>query len=318
MYNNDQKLQFIESLVNDGASKQGYIILFKKTYAKMEKIFDKDICEMNYNELKTGIALLGSRDIKSIAWNISRLKQYVDWCIVNGKSKSLENHLELIFPQDIDNSYIFKREMLKNPEHLEDVLDVVYAPIEYMNLTNMYRIYMWLLYEGLTNTEAVSLKRNDIDLENGIITVDKRKIKVHPIFKDLLELTVPEDKLIKRNKNGEEKFHKLCDTDLVLRTFIYTIINREKQFGSRITEFNLKYKNETGEYIRLSPTRIYESGLYYRWYQLELNNEDIPYEDYVETDMEGKDYVIGNKYVFTDKLKDIKIAYSMWKKAFDY
>jgi hypothetical protein len=317
MYNENQKLQFINSLNEDEKGKESYKILFKKLYNKAESDFDKDISEMNYDELKISIASLGSRDIKSIAWNISRLKQYVDWCIINGKTNILENHLALISASEIDNSYVFEREMLKSPEHLADVLDVVYPPVEELHFMNMYRIYFWLLYEGFTNEEAVILRRDEVNLEDNIIKTSNKTITPSPIFKYLLQITVPSNQLMKRTKK-EKLFFDLCDSPYLLRLLKETNVLRAKQFGAKITTFNKKYKEETGQYIKLSPIRVYESGLFYRWYQLEKENISISFSEYVEMDIENKEYALKKEYVATQKAKDIELAYNMWKKAFGY
>jgi len=318
IYNLEQKMQFLKDSNDDDSSKKAYLNLFVKLNSKVEKDFEKDVSEMNYEELKICISLLGGRDIKSIAWNISRLKQYVDWCIINGRTNTLENYLNIILPSDIDNSYIFKIETLKNAEQLEEYLNEVYLPVEECHLTNMYRVYMWLLYDGLTNTEAVNLERDQIDLENGIITVGDNKIEINPIFKKLLEVTLSTSQLSRKTRNGKKMYFDLFDTKYLLRGFKETFVNREKQFGAKITQFNKDYRNITGEYIRLSPDRIYESGLYYRWHILEQSDLPIPFDDYIATEMDDKEYSIDNKYVFTMKRKDIETSYNMWKKAFGY
>ena len=75
--------------------------------------------------------------------------------------------------------------------------------------------------------------------------------------------------------------------------------------------------HETGKYIRLSSTRIYECGVFYRLLQIELDTGKID-KEIIKNSFNLIKGNYKNEVSFPVQLKNIVYDYTAWKKAWNY
>jgi hypothetical protein len=93
------------------------------------------------------------------------------------------------------------------------------------------------------------------------------------------------------------------DTEYILKTYEKVEPSTLMDLSRKISFLNQKYIKNTEEQIKLSPARIYDSGVFYRWYLQEQEGKEIDFESQV-----------GNNNSMS--VRRIKANYNMWKKAF--
>lgn len=79
MYNDKMKKDFLNTLANENSYK-AYIRIFQGI-EDLESTFNKDICEMNTDEILTVLDLKTGAKAGNLIQTMSLLKSYVDWCL---------------------------------------------------------------------------------------------------------------------------------------------------------------------------------------------------------------------------------------------
>ena len=318
MYNEELKMKFINDLPESSEQlyKKNLINLFNRLADTSENDIKEDFCEMSYDDAKYALAKLGGRSFKTLSWNLSRLKTYNEWCIINGHSSRDVNSLLGVKVNDIDTSLIYRREMIKSPETLSDILKTVYPEIYEDRESNIHMMYILLLYNGLTENEAVRLEKRSIDLVNGYILSDNNKI---PMLNGTYELA---ERIINMNffkvkRFGRDILLRPYDSGLLLNTTRKTPVSPKRQYNYQVSKMNETYREKTGRYIKITPLRIYESGIYNIWLNIEKSGSEIDYNEYVIKKTCGKIYQNKQEQTFNKIKKQVIIEYNMWKKAFN-
>ena len=83
MYNDELKKSYLGTIANDNSYKACLRVF--RAVEDMEDRYDKDICEMNVDEILTVLDLKTGTRSTNIIQFMSLLRSYVDWCIQNGK-----------------------------------------------------------------------------------------------------------------------------------------------------------------------------------------------------------------------------------------
>ena len=100
MYNDKMKKDFLNTLANENSYK-AYIRIFQGI-EDLESTFNKDICEMNTDEILTVFDLKTGAKAGNLIQTMSLLKSYVDWCLQNGKIVGAVTH---VFVSDPTKGY---------------------------------------------------------------------------------------------------------------------------------------------------------------------------------------------------------------------
>lgn len=314
-FNSEQKAKFIENqiLLSDAENvekiERGWNNLFERM-SNLEKNKDKDFALMNNNEIDEFLSkfLRGGKKYKETI--LSNLTTYFAWCLDNHLTTLSQNVLIVKKVKNIDSSSNCSDKMIKDEDDLKKCLDNqnLFRDESLKTIDNLYRCYLYLLFSGLSINEAFNLLEKDIDLNNGCILLNDKKIALSKNIKKIVEETLAIDCLVVRRK----------ETEIVKTGYLFENTISE---GERPTNYREKMKmvwdvaisNKFSDSDReLTQSSILKSGIFYRMYQNEIANGLIDCQEYLEmckynvTTIDNPDMVIAN----------CKNEYEEWKKAF--
>lgn len=312
-YNADIKNGFVDSLPNyaNHRIKKNYENLFYNL-STYEYQLNKDFCEMNTLEVKMTIASLKLLSSASQATTLSILRDYVDWCIANGKTNN-ENPLTTIQIGDIDISVAVRSKLLSSPSRLAEILKIAFEGRD-MGYFKQSELMAWLLYFGINRNEIKTLKRKDIDIFAKNLEM-KSAIPLKNEEWDvlgLLKYCSDTETIYVGNKES-----KLSNTPYVFRTRenknSKQLTMADLSLVQRIRKINAEYIENTGQLLELSIDRIFKSGVFYRLFLLEKSQ--IKITDRIILNEFGLNYE--NKNTFSNEAIKKKMDYRNWKKAFE-
>ena len=324
LYNEEDKKEYIDFEGRNSDSVRRY---FQRIYEK-KKEYKKDIYEMNRDELFDTITSLNIRREESRSHFISLMRGYITWAKLYGKTNN-ESHINNITPESINSHEIIKTQMLKSPEQLEQILNNNLDFVDYENRAKRDSLIFWLLYCGLELEEIQALKKDSLDYENKIITTNTgKKIKADDKIAELWEHCVKMDYLEKKNSRAADAVRKfdiseytkqyLAENDYLLRP-----VSRNKDTNDFMPMATLRavvhsvFQDDSDDEksnLKISPSNIRNSGIFYRLYMLESIGIEITPAVVAENFyIEYK-----NKLELPLKTRKWRIDYDDWKHAFGY
>jgi integrase len=312
LYNPSQKIEFLNYY---GEGSQAYYKLFM-TLKKHEERFNEDICNFNYDWIMSIFPAISGKSIGSKHTTRTLLVKYTDWALANNKSKKSDNPFTLINVKKIDNETKVKQELFGSPEHLQKVLDTVVEEDKFPSL--IIEIFAILLYNGLTEEEALDVEVDDVDFINKIVYSHDRKKsfylsdKLNCLLKSTIGVTYyemphPYAGTRKVNLQDNNKIIRKEDRDRVIDNVSYISNLRNK-----LSMLRKKYYDETYETVGLSSSSLTMSGYFYRLYLKEKNGEVLNKDEFLF----DKDQYLKDQWRAT-KIKINQLLYRDWKAAFN-
>jgi hypothetical protein len=316
-YNPDVKIEYLNYLGGgiDDKSLESYCRLFA-VLKKHEENFNNDLCNFDYDSLKSMLPFILGKSLNSKRANISMLTKYIDWCITHQKSERIDNPLIHIDATDLSNKVKVRQQMVSSQEYLNKILDVV---LENNPLDDMLRIGCILLFEGFNEVEMVEAEDKDVDFINNILYNKEHTKSIHisEELKRVLKNTIGVTEFELPSSNGKVRTLRFINNNKLYRRIEYakTVDEAEGKisaFRSNLSGLRKKYYDITYQSISLSPQNLIDSGIFYRLYQREKNgailtNEDFAYNVNDDLDATWK----------RDKVNINKRLYNDWKDAFD-
>lgn len=310
MYNQEVKEKFLSEHVNTETTKQNYLAIFNKT-GLLEDKYKHDLFEMNVSELQETINSFNNTRIRSAIVRLGYIKRYIEWCFNNGICESCDN----IDNVKIDKTAGIRTNTVKNPLHLQRLLNIVFQPESKNTIDNLYRCYYWLAYSGLSASEAFEIKVSDVDLLERKIKYNGEQYQVYEEGFACIKKCIELDYFIKEHplyKNNTER--KRTEGEFLLRgctdkTNIVTIRS----------ELSRAVKKHEGT-DALTYYRIWISGIFYRQYQKEIAGEPVDFSKEAYKDIKvkkakpkssgGSDY---SRVMM--KERDYRRDYNLWKQT---
>jgi hypothetical protein len=171
------------------------------------------------------------------------------------------------------------------------------------------KLYLSFLYNGLSEDRILELKVLDIDYKNNIIFDSNVAIKMYEVTRKYLKIIEETKELAVQRRNAfiyillenNNKVIRLKDND-----------NRKLLFKNKIVDLNKKYQSKTGNIFYLSTKRVFESGMFYRLYEMELSGAIIDSSLITQHFKINKNNMVSSSYL--KKIADIKKDYENWKK----
>ena len=321
MYNGEVKYAFLGTIENDNSYK-----VYKSLFVKSEEIerrFGKDIYEMSVDELLVLLDYCSGMKRSSKYVSYSGYRLYIDWCIKNGKTKS-ENNLEKISVDNIDTTFKFRSNFIKDPEEFEsiceDTFPFVDGEVTASNL-QMEICFRLAYYHEMSSEEISTLEKDDIDYESGILTrhggekikLDEKLLNAIIDFNSRTTITLI-------NKKNEEiaRTYTLDDNNYIIRTRM-TNRNSEKSPLSvnSINRIFIKISEKYNEsdarsgYKNITPANV---NLSHAFYELYSSGEKITEDSKLVPKLENNSAAA--KFKVYRSLKTQTEAYESWIKAF--
>ncbi len=261
MYNEDLKRAFIDDTIQSDSSRIVAENAFRAIFP-YEKAWGADYCTRTVEEITPVLEKISGLKARSRYTRLNLFSDYSKWCVKNGVPGAIDNTVSRadLGPGKLDQTTI------RNPEHLQHSLDMIFEPESEETVDNTYRCFFWLAYGGMMIEDAVELTSKDIDFESMTAEHGESSAVLYrqglPAIHNCIRLTQfrykhPNYKPVWKNRiNGEEilrgtKGGKVSDTSI--RSLISRRIGRDA----------------TDSTILLSYQRVWRCGVYYRLYEKE-------------------------------------------------
>lgn len=262
MYNAELKKRFTAEYTKSSSVRLLMGKIFNQ-FEPFEQEYQKDLCQFDITELQAAVDnVLGLRSAGR--WSkLSHIRSYIRWCTENKVAGSVYCFDKL----NIAGIEKFKNSTVANEVDLQRYLDAIYAPEDEHRVDSIIRAYVWLAFCGIPEAALESLTKENIILDDMIVSYDGMIKKLYPealkSIRDAMNLT----EFFHDHKNYQTMMPRFEGNRLLrlgksdfsvgrLRTYLTT---REK----KVNDAGTKTKN-------LSYGRIYLSGMFYRIYKLEM------------------------------------------------
>lgn len=216
LFNGQLKRHFLDSFPENTA--KSYERIFKLT-KKLEDSYNKDLNEMNQNELEEVLNMFGAENRNTIEAYARVISSYLNFSVENNFSRI--NHLAFYKPEDFkqfvkEEVYINNKNLLRIESLLQNYQDAIIPR---------------LIFEGVSGksfSELTNLREEDLDFENNILhlteTLDKdysikRTLQVSTHTMEMIKGAVAQDIYYKKNGEslGKGAFLNLAESKYVLR-----------------------------------------------------------------------------------------------------
>jgi hypothetical protein len=315
MYNKEHKNLYLNIIAESGERYVKSVRSLFNNVANIEKEAGIDFYQFDQDNAIASIATISGRKRSTIKWNLTTLKDYLDWC----KNNALidYNVLDGIGYKDIDNNVAIRQETIPNIEYLRRIVEIGLPEInEDVSMNTIYRLYAFLLYAGLTEEEIVTITKQEAVVgSDNILKYNNKEIVLPPFLKQYLDRVIATDEIV-WIRGSTTCYTKLVPSNYLIGA-VRALDGRLDNFKNIVSKINKLYVKETGKHIRLSTSRIYESGVYYRLLQYELDTGKIN-ETIILTAFNIKPDNYKSDYLFTNQVGNIKYDYTAWKKAWNY
>lgn len=340
MYNEPQKLLYIEdylksSKVKDKETRRNSMGNFFNRIEDVEKPLDKDFAMFNYEEVKMALSMICRRSVRYQKSVLSELRSYVEWCIDHHFALDCENRLIGIAPSDIDMVASYRINMFKEESEFNLALDTVLMPMKEDTSHNLLRAILHLLFNGISYNEVFCLRSNQVELEERIIHLESRDVKISSMCRDVLkyvmnmyeffsapkfdadnidtsdDLAIGFDNMADGARKGVKKY-RIVKNGYAIENSKMDRSSMPSNYIPVISNAFTAIKKAKGDIVSTTTGDIITSGLFCRIYEKESQGEKADFQEYFA--MAKQD--VKNEYGMSASLRDAELQYAGWKTAF--
>lgn len=286
LYNKERKELFLNQYTENEASVKVIRSRFNQI-GKYERHFDKDLCDFT-TELDDLFSLIPSRTTKSIMWLYSIIKNYCNWCIANGFSKTNINPTFMISNKDLEsyvNKIAQKFQWIINREELYEMCELLYNPRDKATLALVFegvkgRANLDDSFEELLNLKNEHIHEKECEIEvyrnDGFI----RMVSVHPkTMEYVIEAINATDYYEGNGEHPKNKVTPLTESNYFLRP----IKTKRSAFKPNRTIINNIFRiiKKYTDMPFLNPLKTFQSGMLVACMELEEEKgSSLETEDY--------------------------------------
>lgn len=315
MYNEEQKLRFVDDYTQSSGNRESIIRIFD-LLESYETAHKKDFSCMTVKECMKVLDEISPMKSSSHWTKVSVCKAYVKWCA--GKHIP-DTNTELIDAITNDPSLgidKLKTYTVSGPLQLQMYFNAIFDPESELTMDNVYRSYLWLAFCGVHRDDAYSIQSDAIDLQERLIYYRDTVLTIYnesfPAFKNAKELTFfnykhPNyTKIITRERiPGNELLRGVKS------------VQNQATLNSIISHKTADAYKSGKTPLYLSYNRIYLSGLFHRAYEMERAGFHPTFEEAAALKMEGKEYSLSNRmqriHIANKIAREYMEDYERWK-----
>jgi len=309
MYNPEIKGRFIKEY----STKDSIRTICLKTFNKLEPFEESwgaDFCTQKEEVILPALnAILGAR-AEGQRTRSTILREYVKWCMANGIPGACDSMYHVDTTRDISK---IREQTVKNPAHLQRLLDGICLPVESNTVDIIIRGFVWLAYSGIAEEDIFKILDSDIDFANMVIHYQDRDYLIYreaiPALTQCVKLqtftvyhpnyAVP----MAAPRVGGHQLLRGTKSDASLKNMKAILSKRMKE--NKASDTN---------YLKLSYHRIWLSGVFYRMHEQELAGIPPDFSGIAEERMGDKEY--SNKAYNRHRLaKSFMTDYQRWKQS---
>jgi integrase len=239
-YNGEIKVEYLNTIKHkDTRNLTAYPFI---TAGKTEKAFDKDLYDMNIDELGEVMKALAVSSANTAYNHTVKFEQYIDWAYENGHIGSNLNPLSNVNKLEWSKQFVatYKQSAFKRDE----ILTMCGELVNYVDQAVLLSLFEGISGEGFS--ELLNLRTKDLKEENGVFKATLyqkdgtfRTIEISELLFNLLHKTDYELEYI--NKNGFAENNRSNTSKFQESEFIFKKTTRGKQEGS-LTGFYVNRK----------------------------------------------------------------------------
>ena len=174
----------------------------------------------------------------------------------------------------------------------------------------------YLLYSGINRTRNCKYYKNEAKIGDGdTIRYNGKEIYIQPFLKKILNQVISTDEIVWIKGYGGANYTNLAPSNYLIGAG-RALDNRLGNFKNIVSKLNKLYIKETGKYIRLSANRIYESGVFYRLLQSELDTGKLD-EEIIKDAFNIKEENYTTQAIYQIQVYNAKADYESWKKSLE-
>lgn len=267
----DRKEQYLATLAG-GPSKTYDANVLKRVSRKVERLFNKDLCEMSADQLTAGMSDMEYTSQRTVRAELDAVKRYIEWCWQNGYFTPDHANIERIRPKEIAVKRGLWLALTPSPDALQEIIYTTKSKDE-VNTDSVILCLFWL---GLTLDELYNLKSRNVNLLEKKIQND--------YFGEIL---IPDELIdIFRNYQQNDVVQSAHLTFYADKTefFLSRFVHERNLAGARLTiesipvtinRFKRKYCESIGREFKISGTNMFTSGACWRLYKRECGGEEL-------------------------------------------
>lgn len=310
MYNREIKERFLSEYASGGKERTGCRAMFE-TFDEYERSLGKDLAEMSVDEMLHVLKFMIIGTYKTAADIQSRIKAYVRWCVQNCPQLQSNRMLLEVNIDDIDASSYFKKTIFKN----EDDLIFELESVRRFDEGYTEGVVLLLAWIGIEQKDVLSIKKNDVDLHNRTIILNKHNsvIKFSNRIADVLRIyertkegsrpAGGSSRPVFRDDSFDIYIRKYCPRGRLGETPLTASVLRNS-----VGVINQLYISQ-GKESRLWNGNVIASGALYRVRELEKSGVDV-------FAFKNRELVI-EAFGVSTKLYEIHWMYKNYKRAFN-
>ena len=238
--------------------------------AILEKQFNKDLFDFNYEQLEELWKSLRALTVRSLQNTISTVEQYIEFAI---KNKMVENKINLA--SAFDTKEKLEKYLNRDAETVFSKSTIMSICIDATNAQD--GVIPALIFDGVSYKneygELINLKRKDIDFKNSTIKLGNRTIPMSSQTAILVRHALDVNDYYSVTGNQSRKY-KIAESNYVLRGLRNNYQCKWRNVNQRIIKIS-----ELNDLEYLNATTISYSGQIH--YGVELMNEGLSMEEAV-------------------------------------
>ena len=315
MYNAAQKEQFIREYTTKISVRTQAKSLFEAV-EPYEEQRQADLCTWSVEELQqvfdkvTGIRESSRSAPRTI------LMRYGEWCVKNRIPGATDAARQL----DRGTVENLRSRMIRNPRHLQSVLDLLCEPESEETADNCFRTWFWLVYAGMKDTDIPNVRTSDVDFERMSVRYGCRE---YPFCREALPAIRNCVRLQEfRYKHPLYPEHIIwmdrVPGDILVRSVrsVPSVHTMQVDLSRRLKKARDAGKTD----MQLSYYKIWLSGAFYRMWEEELAGFPVDFSSFVDEKLGDFQYSVkpGGSTQETKRkslAKSYQSDYERWKQA---
>ena len=302
MYNKNIKQEFLNTISKKNS--QGVAASTFEMVEPYETELNKDICFFSEGEIKKVIPAISVArgGTANRGPRIQALCNYAKWCITNGISGIDEDMFSNLKGDPTEK---IRQYMVKDPAHLDMILNTIFRPTPAGAVDNIYRAAYWLAFSGMEKESMITLQENQIDLANKTVTDDNGSYDLYPESIEVIEscMTLKSFRLFHPRYNGAGEDPRVDKPGYVLRgtsdvfnwQLMQELISRKFRM---LNKAGITVKGPHASAIIAIATVVQTSGLFYRMYLATKRGCPVDFKSEVEKDIKKINYSCRGRYSY--------------------
>lgn len=312
MYNAELKGRFLNEMTASEDSRKSAELMFD-SFGRVESRYNLDLYEMDQNQLEEALNETNAVRQASAVNRKEMMKKYLAWCAAQGicgENKYIDNI-------EADLSGNIRRYLVANPAHMQMILNQSFYPEDDDTIENTYRVYLWMAYSGMADADIFKLTADNINLSEMTVYLRNRE---YPIYRESIKAVKKCITLTAFERKNLNYKKKCLQPRAGGKTLLRGVLNKElnEEFFKQRINRRIRMSAEQHQVdIKLSYSRAWKSGIFYRMYEMETAGARVDFGPAADAFMVQQEYK--SKRIDAVRRNYVRLYeqdYNAWKKVY--